>query len=336
MIKLNIFIFVTITWIILINLMPICFAGQLCLTCRNVVDPGACSTVTKCGTHEECSMTQYLTANGLVLYDLGCKAILKCRSITGKRRHVTENDINSESIPVCEACCNDTAVCNLGGMCGVKHFNLNGGTLCFSCNQMTQPDNCGQITLCSSDQVCYIGQKIVGLSGIKVNEARCANPQTECPNGVSTGSSLVFGKRANMLDHPYKRQSEFCRECCTGHMCNNKCSLLKQVLTTSKTTSTTSATTTLPLSPPKVTNITIANAVHVGVDVKLVCSVTGNPKPNVSWNVLHDLTTGMNYEVRDNGHTLVIINYQPHNNSKYMCYAKNSIGEDSKIITLHG
>lgn len=35
--------------------------GQLCLQCRNVVDPGACNTVTTCGTHEvryTCSRTK--------------------------------------------------------------------------------------------------------------------------------------------------------------------------------------------------------------------------------------------------------------------------------------
>lgn len=223
------------TLIILISLVQITFAGPLCLTCRNVVDPGACSTVTYCGDHEECSMTKYLTTSGLMLYDLGCTDVNSCRSLSGKRS-ITEKDTQFGNYEICKACCNDGVVCNLGGMCGVKQFNFNGGTLCFACDQMTQPDNCGQITFCSADKVCHIGQKIVGLSGIKVYETRCANPHTECPNGVSS-SNVVFGKRNYIMDHSNKRQSDkFCSGCCHTHMCNRNCSLSKQFLTTSTPT----------------------------------------------------------------------------------------------------
>lgn len=86
--------------------------------------------------------------------------------------------------------------------------------------------------------------------------------------------------------------------------------------------------------PPKITHIGGVQSVHVGTDVRLFCSALGNPKPYVWWNFLQTGPNVNNLHTEGNGHILVIENYQLNNNGKYMCYAKNSVGSDEKVVTL--
>lgn len=61
----------------------------------------------------------------------------------------------------------------------------------------------------------------------------------------------------------------------------------------------------------------------------MVCGVTGNPEPQVSWKHIHENGTVTELET---GKTLKIPSFTGSNDGRYVCNAKNSIGEDIELV----
>ncbi|CAC5424203.1 unnamed protein product [Mytilus coruscus] len=135
------------------------WGDAVCLECKGVYQPEDCAVVTKCGPHEECSVEEYVTNDGNVLYDVGCKDIARCNlnAAFGRRQANTTASIKrSIGTAICSECCNSKLfpLCNIGG-CGIKKPTLPAGSkICYKCPSSIHPDECTQITLCNKNQSC--------------------------------------------------------------------------------------------------------------------------------------------------------------------------------------
>ncbi|XP_061190486.1 uncharacterized protein LOC133198407 [Saccostrea echinata] len=177
--------------------------GQTCLSCKDIPEPIECSIVTQCGEHEQCFVQKYVNYAGHVRYDLGCASNLSCNMIPTRRK--TVRVIGPDNSVVCEACCNNTVVCNGKGLCGSQVLPEHSGTLCYDCDFQSNPESCDHIKLCSVDRACYIGLVHDDTSALYHWVSGCALRETKC-------------KSLEMFpDNP------FCSSCCEGNLCNNRC-----------------------------------------------------------------------------------------------------------------
>ncbi|XP_069102895.1 uncharacterized protein [Argopecten irradians] len=337
-------------------------AGQLCGSCSHVSDPSNCDHVTRCGDHEECVVTQYLTSGGHVMFDTGCISSFRCSSHpVGKRAiedEVRLSDRRLDGVLVCQVCCNDTSICNtVKGLCNTQPLDTNGYVLCYKCDQMLSPNQCDKITRCPSHRQCYVEQKVNPLSGTMTWESRCGQGALECMESPSlmTNPGVLVGKR----------QSPFCAKCCNEkNFCNNECnnSMVAHTFptippsTTPSTTPTptTSTTTPLPtttpttksttpsthntnLSKPTVHSLATYGEVTLGSSLAIRCTVTGNPTPTIAWGVTHfdpNAPKPNNTQIMDHQQTMYIHHFTAANAGLYLCYATNSQGTDSKVIAV--
>ncbi|XP_060067864.1 uncharacterized protein LOC132548056 [Ylistrum balloti] len=131
--------------------------GPLCLSCDKVILPRDCGHVTRCGIHEKCVTTKYVTSSAVVWYRVGCKAVQLCdqQSVNGRRKSVGVSEA-----ALCVSCCNDTALCNQHG-CGTTGFDSS-HKICYNCAQHRTPGSCDDITVCSQDQTCVITKTTFG------------------------------------------------------------------------------------------------------------------------------------------------------------------------------
>ncbi|XP_033726400.1 interference hedgehog-like [Pecten maximus] len=339
-------------------LLSVCFfgliqlseGGQLCGSCTRISNPSNCDHVTRCGDHEECMVSQYMTPGGHVMYDTGCIASFRCTHF-GKRQSVDEVTLNARSndgtLTLCQSCCNDTNICNtMQGLCNSQPLNTNGYILCYNCDQMTLPNQCDSIARCPLHQQCYVGQKVNLLSGTTLWESRCGHNAQEC-----LGATPMIARPVPIVG---KRLSPFCGTCCnSSNFCNDKCldSVVAHTFPTRPptSTSTTPATTTpsstvtqstlamTPLSKPTITSLSPSREVSLGSSIFLYCAVTGNPSPKIAWGVTHFNAIGSkpnNTQILGNGHTMHIDHFIPANAGLYICYATNSQGTDSKALSV--
>ncbi|XP_056002783.1 uncharacterized protein LOC125662145 [Ostrea edulis] len=178
-------------------------SGQTCLSCKAIPQPTECSIVTRCGEHEQCFVQKYVNNDGHVRYDLGCASNLTCHVIPTKRK--LSRVSGPDTAIVCEACCNDTKVCNIQDLCGSRVLPENAGNICFSCKYQLDADGCDHIELCSRDRACYIGLAHDETSPLYHWVTGCAPRDTKC-------KSLL-----HYSDNP------FCSICCDETLCNNRC-----------------------------------------------------------------------------------------------------------------
>ncbi|XP_048750474.2 uncharacterized protein LOC125662337 [Ostrea edulis] len=333
--------------LVLFGLFGIAAAGQLCMNCKNLVNPHECDLVTKCGDHEQCYMVQYLR-HGQIWYDLGCMSNLVCNAaiigppipVIGKREKTQDSssdtfnlDVEDDDsrIPVCESCCNST-ICNNGGACGVGDFNYYGGRLCFKCGQQLSPDSCDRVTLCYQDRFCYIHKKKPDVGFTYVWETGCAETTQNC--------TQTFGT--------------ICSRCCTDNLCNDECNIqtyappvhhrttTTTTTTTPKPTTTTTpkpTTTTPSAKPPHIISVRIIpQHFRYGDNVQMRCTIESNPKYDVlGWNMLTDPSNippniHLNYGI--NAVTVDITNFQRENEGDYQCFVHNSEGQDVRTVKL--
>uniref|UniRef100_A0A182M4I9 Ig-like domain-containing protein n=1 Tax=Anopheles culicifacies TaxID=139723 RepID=A0A182M4I9_9DIPT len=88
--------------------------------------------------------------------------------------------------------------------------------------------------------------------------------------------------------------------------------------------------------PPKITHVTSGGHLQVrkGSPVRLECSATGNPMPNITWTRKNNLLP--NGEEQFTNPVYVIENMDRHKGGTYICTANNGVGQvaTSQII-LH-
>lgn len=71
-----------------------------------------------------------------------------------------------------------------------------------------------------------------------------------------------------------------------------------------------------------------------GDSFRIVCVVSGQPKPNVTWTKVGDSSLPWNIEVDGRDHSITISNANAINNGIYECRAESAIGSSTSIIHL--
>ncbi|XP_048258744.1 vitrin-like isoform X1 [Haliotis rufescens] len=210
-----------------------------CLKCERVARPDDCLTSVLCSPGEICMSEQYVTSNGFVFFDLGCKLAPICSAAgftvsaaeiqqrlagqsqttgqpkTGRRRR------QNIAVHVCEECCEDD-FCN-NYLCGgheIQHLR------CAGCDDIKNMSDCDRIKICDLHEVCYIEEKITDQFEL-VYTAGCAR-EKQCE---------IFNKEHTVF-HP-------CFHCCNTSFCNVICPTVAPTTssTTAPTTSTIASTT---------------------------------------------------------------------------------------------
>ncbi|XP_046547062.1 cartilage matrix protein-like [Haliotis rubra] len=204
---------------------------------------------------------QYVTSDGFVFYDLGCKLASICSTagftvsaaeieqrragqsrttgqpLIGRRRR------QSMAVHACEECCEDDFCNNF--LCGGHETQL---LKCAACVDMMNMTNCDKIAVCQPHEVCYIEERITDTFELLYNGGCERQKQCEAfKNKQHTDTSLF----------------DPCFNCCNSSFCNVICpsDLLATLppttlptitsTTTMAITSTTTPTTapTMPTSP---------------------------------------------------------------------------------------
>ncbi|KAK3594711.1 hypothetical protein CHS0354_001534 [Potamilus streckersoni] len=83
-------------------------ALPVCLQCLKIAEAHDCETVTNCEADEECFTEQYITQEGHIFFDLGCKSKQICDAINKFGKRSLEQPLKRQSdgrITLCEECC---------------------------------------------------------------------------------------------------------------------------------------------------------------------------------------------------------------------------------------
>ncbi|XP_071109527.1 vitrin-like [Haliotis cracherodii] len=213
--------------------------GQVhCLQCDRVAYPRDCATSVVCPPGEICMSEQYITSNGLMFYDIGCKQASICSAagftvsaaeiqqrLAGQSQTTGQTQIGRRrrqnvAVHACEECCEDD-FCN-NYLCGgheIQHLK------CAGCDDIRNMSDCDRIKICDLHEVCYIEEKITDQFEL-VYTAGCAR-EKQCE---------IFNKQHTVY-HP-------CFHCCNTSFCNVICPTVAPTTpTTASRTPTTAPTT---------------------------------------------------------------------------------------------
>ncbi|XP_052786328.1 apolipoprotein(a)-like [Mya arenaria] len=219
-----------------------------CLNCSGISSPADCNRRVTCAANEICNIEEYVTPNGYILYNVGCRPRQLCGSV-GKRStqksiaqrfiatissslrfftrneddtydavaDVTANDqSDSQDIIICSECCADQSYCNRNG-CGNVARNHPDQQYCALCDNALSADQCETITLCNRHELCYV--ETINLNGDPRYRLGCI-PQDKCSHANSTSSSASSPGVPSLVG---KRQLlPYCAKCCsnTEGVCN--------------------------------------------------------------------------------------------------------------------
>ncbi|XP_046547140.1 mucin-2-like isoform X2 [Haliotis rubra] len=227
--------------------------GQVhCLECERVAKPDDCVTAVSCPPGEICMSEQYITTNGLVFYDIGCKLASICSTAgftvsaaeieqrragqsqttgqppTGRRKR------QSMAVHVCEECCEDDFCNNF--LCGGHETQL---LKCAGCDDLRDMSECTQIDVCEPHEVCFIEERITDMFELHYT-AGCAR-QKQCDS--------FKNNQQGMFDP--------CFNCCNSSFCNVNCTtVIQPTLPPTTPTSTITSTTTMTSTVTTTTSTT--------------------------------------------------------------------------------
>ncbi|XP_076080094.1 uncharacterized protein LOC143050874 [Mytilus galloprovincialis] len=185
--------------------------GQICMKCSHAAHPD-CGEVERCQDYEKCYVREYLTHSGRAWFESGCADQQKCKSDPG----ITSSGFGrrqTESLTVCEKCCNDTAICNAKGLCGDITFQTP-GPICFQCADASKSNDCDLITTCFKHEKCFLQKKQNSFSHRYHWSSGCA-------------SEVVC-----QFLQQFQTDDRLCNYCCDGDLCNSECKYHSVVLTT--------------------------------------------------------------------------------------------------------
>lgn len=198
------------------NLLFLCVSALLnpvqaerCFHCTNVEDPTNCTTVTTCGPDQMCSLRQFVTPEGSVLYSSQCLDKTKCGTLSQivGRRHVAER---ATDVTTCYQCC-DKDLCNNEG-CSTKAVPRDQrGPYCYTCDASLDPSACNDVSICKENEQCivYISPELSSTSQ-PVYKSMCES-KTAC-----TALSHIYGN------------SSCLPMCCEQDFCNDHCNMVAQ------------------------------------------------------------------------------------------------------------
>ncbi|XP_061170021.1 mucin-3B-like [Saccostrea echinata] len=194
--------------------------GLQCLQCTGVSFPQDCTTVVNCSDHYQCFTDFYVTEQGFLYYDLGCRIEDTCRVLNGRKRTVTQPVKRQfENLHLCEECCTKE-FCNRQG-CPDKTVNMVNGTVCFNCPDAASPGTCEKVDVCNYDETCLATLVLTELFQERY-QRRCEKKHV-CQDSVGgqfhghpKSLPIAFGKR--QFQFPITE----CQYCCDDNFCNNK------------------------------------------------------------------------------------------------------------------
>ncbi|VDI26558.1 Hypothetical predicted protein [Mytilus galloprovincialis] len=200
-----------------------------CLEGVRLTSPLDTTIVTECGDHEICSVERYVTNDGIILYNVGCKDRQYCIANPlgiGKR---------AETV-ICRHCCEDKDLCNMN-QCGARVNLPVGSTICYKCPLAMDANKCNHITLCDRDSSCSIKQtqNLIG----KPRWSHGCSEKTQCATIAQNNPQGI------------------CSFCCDTELCNRNCTIRSTIAppptTTTTTTTTMAPTTPIPMTAPIIT-----------------------------------------------------------------------------------
>ncbi|CAG2198162.1 IGSF9B [Mytilus edulis] len=124
-----------------------------CLEGVRLTSPLDTTIVTECGDHEICSVERYVTNDGIILYNVGCKDRQYCIANPLGKLGVGKR---AETV-ICRHCCEDKDLCNMN-QCGARVNLPVGSTICYKCPLAMDANKCNHITLCDRDSVINVQQ----------------------------------------------------------------------------------------------------------------------------------------------------------------------------------
>ncbi|XP_071109932.1 vitrin-like [Haliotis cracherodii] len=193
-----------------------------CLKCERVASPDDCLTSVLCSPGEICMTEQYVTSNGFVFFDLGCKLAPICsaagftvsaaeiqqrlagQSQTTGQTQTGRRKRQNVAVHACEECCEDD-FCN-NYLCGGHETQL---LKCAACVDMMNMTNCDTVAVCQPHEVCFIEERVTDTFELLYNGGceRQRQCETFKENRQHTGGAMF----------------DPCFNCCNSSFCNVIC-----------------------------------------------------------------------------------------------------------------
>ncbi|XP_046575750.1 hemicentin-1-like [Haliotis rubra] len=300
-----------------------------CKMCPYAEQPSSCESETECGPDQYCSVKKVFQF-GQTFYDLGCEEKTECvghMTILGEDgiRCCNEDLCNADANPVtgsttpaatapatAETSTSTAKTSSLPPTTTIRTGNLK----CKKCGFVPQPSSCQEETYCGPDQYCSV-RRIFQLV-MTVYDLGCEE-KTECVGHMTTLGEDGF-------------------RCCNEDLCNADVNPVTGTTTPAATAPATPESSTsptnsspLPTMAPHILNTNQTVNAILGTTVLLLCNVTGNPEPSVTWT--YDKQVNPNAHPR--GSTLAISSVNEKNGGIYRCVANNTLGTKEGIVHLH-
>ncbi|XP_052787830.1 uncharacterized protein LOC128222756 [Mya arenaria] len=204
-----------------------------CFICQNTPYPRDCARIATCGPHEYCSVDQWITPSGNIMFNTGCVSSAICDNIPTEPNDASIDipHVRSMDILTCRECCKES-YCNNAG-CGSKAIPRDKrGPYCFNCLEMNNPDSCEVASICAKDDVCMMYKPL------------------EYENHPDPVYRAVCQTRAACSTLENTMMNTSCPAlCCEGDYCNTRCGDVKNVTQPIATQSPTTIATTQHSSP---------------------------------------------------------------------------------------
>ncbi|XP_048251392.1 hemicentin-1-like [Haliotis rufescens] len=281
----------------------------LCKTCASIQQPSFCQSETQCGPDQYCSVRRVFRF-GLTFYSLGCEEKTECedhmttlgeggfRCCNEDRCNANFNPVTGTTTPTAitipaspETSSVPTTTSSLPPSTTIRTGTL----ICQTCEIVQQPTFCQRETECGPEQYCSVRR--VFKFGIIFYELGCEE-KTACEDHMTTLGEAGF-------------------RCCNEDRCNANVNPKKPSSLT-------------PMAPD-IMNTNQSVNVIAGKTVLLLCNVTGNPEPSVTWT--YDKQVSPNAHPK--GSTLAISSVNEKNEGQYRCVANNALGTMEGTIHLH-
>ncbi|XP_076078115.1 uncharacterized protein LOC143048353 isoform X3 [Mytilus galloprovincialis] len=186
-----------------------------CMGCKRIAEPHDCEKVITCAEHEQCSTDFYITPQGHVFYDLGCRTNRVCDAISKYGKRDTVQKRQDGNLYVCQECCN-TEHCNQFGCIDKAKLNR---TVCFNCVDVSKPSDCDVIEICDVDKKCFARHYITDMF-VERWRLGCED-RRKCTD---------IAKYSMYAGHPKTKKQviggsdgfDLCYYCCDDNFCNKK------------------------------------------------------------------------------------------------------------------
>ncbi|XP_046583661.1 uncharacterized protein LOC124290860 isoform X3 [Haliotis rubra] len=216
-----------------------------CVTCSGVSDPSRCERIRTCSSHEVCMYQNYVTDMLELRYSMGCVYKQVCDINNGRKRQLRRNCCDTDfcnmvsalgvtspsastmftststsasttsTTIIPSAMTSPTTATTSSTTAATRPTQrITNGPICLSCRSFSQRKGCSTVTVCQSDQVCYLS---VDKSAKGLTYSSGCTSKTLC-SGFGT---TLIGKRSNDSSQMTSGAAvQRCFQCCGFNFCN--------------------------------------------------------------------------------------------------------------------